>query len=187
MNSETHESTPARNIILVGFMGSGKSTIGRELGQLLGYPLIDTDHQISQAESSTIPELFEIKGEQYFRNCETRLLNTLHEQEINHHIIATGGGLPIRTENHAILRKLGYIVWLQANPDTILDRTSRNKNRPLLQTEKPRETIETLLTQRTPIYKDIAHLAIPTSNLDIKETAHGILESARYFFSCTWQ
>lgn len=183
MNSESSEPAPARNIILVGFMGSGKSTVGRELGKLLGYPLIDTDQQISQAESATIPEIFQKKGETYFRDCETRLLSTLDEQSVHHHIIATGGGLPMKPQNHQTLRKLGYIVWLQADTDTILERTSRNTNRPLLQTENPREVIEKLLSQRTPIYQEIAHLTVPTSGLDIKETAHGILESARYFFA----
>lgn len=185
MNAESNDPSTARNIILIGFMGSGKSTVGRELGKLLGYPLIDTDQQISKAETSTIPEIFATKGETYFRQRETSLIEQLNENNIHHHIIATGGGLPMQTRNHPILRKLGYIVWLQADTDTILERTSRNNNRPLLQTADPRGTIETLLAERTPIYQEIAHLTIPTSGLDISETAHGILESARYFFAST--
>ncbi|SHI86873.1 shikimate kinase [Rubritalea squalenifaciens DSM 18772] len=183
MQSESSESVPARNIVLIGFMGSGKSTVGRELGKLLGYPIVDTDHKIEEQEGLTIPEIFSTKGEDYFRTTETKLIQSLCEEGISHHIIATGGGLPMREENRPLIRQLGYVVWLQADVDTILNRTSRNSNRPLLQTDNPRKTIEELLEKRNPVYEEVCHLRIRTSNLDIEETAHGILESARYFFA----
>lgn len=185
MNSENHqplEPQPSRNIILVGFMGSGKSTIGRELGQLLSYPMIDTDSMIEEIEKISIADIFSLKGESYFRESETDALHQLAESSLTHHIIATGGGLPVKEENRPLLRQLGYVVWLDANTDTILERTSRNSNRPLLQTENPRETINKMLEQRNAIYSDVSHLRLQTSGLSIAETAHGILESARYFF-----
>lgn len=182
MNAEDQQTLPARNIILVGFMGSGKSTIGRELGKLLSYPLIDTDSQIEELEKISVSDIFSLKGEDYFRNCETQAVEQLIESEFTHHIIATGGGLPVKAENRPLLRKLGYVVWLDANTDTILERTSRNTNRPLLQTEDPRATVEKMLAKRNSIYREVSHLRLQTSGLSIAETAHGILESARYFF-----
>lgn len=173
---------PAKNIILVGFMGSGKSTIGRELGQLLSYPLIDTDSVVEEQEQISISDIFSLKGEDYFRDCETAAVKRLLGTCLDHHIIATGGGLPLREENRKLLKKLGYVVWLDATPDSILERTSRTNNRPLLQTENPRKTIEEMLEKRHSIYKDVAHLRLQTTGLSISETAHGILESARYFF-----
>lgn len=180
MNEE--KPLPAKNIILVGFMGSGKSTIGRELGKLLSYPLIDTDTQIEELEKLSVADIFSLKGEAHFRNSETQVIQELLDQGMTHHIIATGGGLPVKEENRPLLRKLGYVVWLDANTDTILERTSRTNTRPLLQTENPRETIERMLEERNSIYRDVAHLHLQTSGLSIAETAHGILESARYFF-----
>jgi shikimate kinase len=180
MNEE--KPLPAKNIILVGFMGSGKSTIGRELGKLLSYPLIDTDSQIEELEKLSVADIFSLKGESHFRNSETQVVQNLLDQGMTHHIIATGGGLPVKEENRPLLKQLGYVVWLDANTDTILERTSRTNTRPLLQTENPRETIERMLEQRNSIYEDVAHLHLQTSGLSIAETAHGILESARYFF-----
>lgn len=182
MNQDPHLDKPAENIILVGFMGSGKSTIGRELSKLLSYPLIDTDQFIVDQEKLSVADIFSLNGEDYFRNCESEALRQLIHQQTSHHIIATGGGLPMRPENQALLRQLGYVVWLDARIDTILQRTSRTTHRPLLQTENPRSTIESMLTQRNSIYQNVSHLRIQTSDLNISESAHGILESARYFF-----
>lgn len=182
MNTESSNTTPARNIILVGFMGSGKSTIGRELGKLLSYPLIDTDSKIEELEKLSVADIFSLRGESYFRNCETQAVDQLINDGVTHHIIATGGGLPVKEQNRSLLRELGYVVWLDAKTDTLLERTSRNSKRPLLQTDNPRETIEKMLNQRNAIYKEVSHLRLQTSGLNIAETAHGILESARYFF-----
>lgn len=180
--SQPTEPAPARNIVLVGFMGSGKSTIARELGQLLTYPAIDTDSKIEEVEKISIADIFSLKGESYFRDAETEALQQLVDEGLTHHIIATGGGLPVKEENRPLLRELGYVVWLDANTDTILERTSRNSNRPLLQTEDPRATINKMLEERNAIYSEVSHLRLQTSGLSIAETAHGILESARYFF-----
>jgi shikimate kinase len=99
------------------------------------------------------------------------------------HIIATGGGIVERPENRALLRQLGYVVWLIVSPAEILRRTSRNKDRPLLNNDHPEETITRLLEHRSPIYKDTAHEEIETDPLTFPEIATGIIESGRYFFS----
>ncbi len=169
-----------RNIILIGFMGTGKSTIGRNLSRTFGYPLIDTDHLIEEREGCPIPEIFAEKGEEAFRDVETETLKSLAKH--SGHIIATGGGIIGREENRALLRELGYVVWLIAKPSEILKRTSRNNNRPLLNNEDPEKTIRDLLEVRTPLYRDTAHLGIETDNLSFDEVTTGIIESARYHF-----
>jgi len=169
------------NIILIGFMGTGKSTIGRSLSQSLSYPVIDTDQLIEKQQGLSIPKIFEEDGEEAFRDMETALLKSLLEQ--SGHIISTGGGIIIREENRELLRKMGYVIWLVASPGEIYKRTSRNNNRPLLNNEDPEGTIQKLLEARTPLYKDCAHLAIETNQLNFDEITTGIIESARYYFS----
>ena len=169
-----------QNIILIGFMGTGKSTIGRNLSQIFGYPLIDTDHIIVEQQGRPIPEIFASEGENAFRDIETNLLHSLHKH--SGHIIATGGGIIGREENRNILRELCYVVWLIAKPSEILERTSRNSNRPLLNNDDPEGTIRDLLEIRTPLYSKTAHLGIETDDLSFDEVTTGIIESARYHF-----
>jgi shikimate kinase len=171
-----------KNIILVGFMGTGKSTIGRQLSKALGYPLLDTDIHIAGAEKRSIPDIFENEGEKHFRDLETNLLKGLTHDHCHKQIIATGGGLIKRPENRELLRELGFVVWLVATPETILERTSRNRNRPLLQTANPAETIALMLEEREPCYREAAHLILETNNLSFPEIKTGIIESARYYY-----
>lgn len=177
------DETPPKNLVLIGFMGSGKSTVGRELHSRLGYELVDMDSVIEQREGRPITRIFEEKGEAYFRDLETELLKELCSVPGGRRIISTGGGIVGREENRELLRKLGYVVWLQAPVKVIYDRTSRNRERPLLQTEDPERKIEALLATRTPWYEEASHLKVDTSGLDGGELATGILESARYFFA----
>ena len=171
-----------KNLILVGFMGTGKSTIGRHLSKALGYPLIDTDARIMAQQKRPIPQIFEDDGEAYFRDLETETLQTLRDEQCHKRIIAAGGGVTLRPENRQLLRDLGFVVWLVAQPETILERTSRNKDRPLLQTKDPAKTIRLMLAERDPFYRESAHLVLETSNLDFAEITTGIIESARYFY-----
>ncbi len=175
--------TPPKNIVLIGFMGSGKSTVGRELHQRLGYPLIDMDHVIEQRAGKPITAIFAEDGEQKFREMETQLLEELADPTATRRIISTGGGVVGRQENRELLRLLGYVVWLHAPTSVILDRTSKNRDRPLLHTDDPATRVEALLTERKPLYAETAHLKVETAGLDCKELATGILESARYFFT----
>ena len=172
-----------KNIILIGFMGCGKSTIGRKLEHLLGYPLVDTDDLIEQKTGLSVTEIFATRGEEYFRALEAAMLHELAAPNAPRRIISTGGGIVTRKRNRNLLKHLGYVVWLQAPVDVILERTSRNRDRPLLRTENPREKIETLLTERKPMYAAASDIEVETIGLDAGEIACGILESARYHFA----
>lgn len=171
-----------RNIVLIGFMGSGKTTVGRELHQRLGYPLVDMDQVIEQRAKKSITTIFAEDGETVFRDMETALLGELCEHATRR-IISTGGGVVGRPENRALLRLMGYVVWLHAPMDVILERTGKNRDRPLLQTDDPAARAAALMEVRQPLYKQTAHLKVDTAGLDCGELATGILESARYFFT----
>jgi shikimate kinase len=174
---------PPKNIVLIGFMGSGKSTVGRELNHRLGYPLVDMDQVIERKAGKPITAIFADEGEQAFRDMETQLLEELAQATTPRRIISTGGGVIGREHNRALLRHLGYVVWLHAPISVILERTAKNRERPLLHTDDPRARIEALMAVRNPLYCEAAHLKIDTSGLDCAELATGILESARYFFT----
>ena len=175
--------TPPKNIVLIGFMGSGKSTVGRELHHRLGYPLVDMDYVIEQRARKSIAAIFTDEGEEAFRDMETHLLEELCNPNASRRIISTGGGIIGREENRKLLRRLGYVVWLHAPIDLILERTAKNRERPLLHTDDPAARIEALMAVRKPLYEQTAHLKVKTSGLDSNELATGILESARYFFT----
>ena len=175
--------TPPKNIVLIGFMGSGKSTVGRELHQRLGYPLVDMDQVIEMRTRKSIRTIFEKMGEEAFREMETSLLEELIDPATPRRIISTGGGVIGREQNRIMLRQLGYVVWLNAPPETVLDRTAKNRDRPLLHVDDPASKIEALMSQRKPLYAETAHLKIDIAELDSDEIATGILESARYFFA----
>lgn len=174
---------PERNIILVGLMGCGKSTVGRALSKMLHYPLVDTDQHIEKLEGQRIPDIFKTKGEAYFRSCEAQLVQSLIETKVQKQIIATGGGLPTSPQTRDILPQLGYVVWLNADIETLHERTSRTDSRPLLRTDDPKGVLTTLLDDREGYYDECSHLKINTKGLDIDDIAHGILESARFYFS----
>lgn len=172
-----------KNIVLIGLMGCGKTTIGRKLQGMLGYPMVDTDQLIEEKAGMSISEIFAKRGEQSFRELESAVLNELTAPNAPRRIIATGGGIIGRKHNRRLLASLGYVVWLQAPVDVILQRTARNRDRPLLQTENPKEKIEKLLVERSPLYHQIADLELETAGLETEEIACGILESARYHFA----
>ncbi|MEP4076195.1 shikimate kinase [Haloferula sp.] len=172
-----------KNIVLVGFMGCGKSTIGRKLEHLLGYPLVDTDQLIEQKTGTPVAEIFASRGEDYFRELEAAILHELAAPDAPRRIISTGGGIVTRKRNRALIKQLGYVVWLQAPVDIILERTGRNRDRPLLNTDNPREKVESMLAERKPMYAAAADIEVETVGLDAREIACGILESARYHFA----
>jgi shikimate kinase len=171
------------NIVLIGFMGSGKSTVGRELQVRLGYPLVDMDQVIEQRAGKPITAIFADEGEPAFRKMETALLEELADPAAPRRIISTGGGVVGTAENRALLRSMGYVVWLDAPFQAIMERTAKSRQRPLLHTEDPAAKISELMTAREPLYQESAHLKLDTAGLDSGELATGILECARYFFS----
>lgn len=178
-------ATTMKNIVLIGFMGCGKSTIGREIHHRLGYPLLELDQIIEDTLGKKITEIFREEGEAAFRDFETLQLIEISKQTDGNNIISTGGGIVIRADNRMYLRHLGFVVWLCAKEKVIFERTSRNRDRPLLNTPTARENISRLLVEREPWYKETAHLRIDTDGLDAHEVATGIIESARYFFGNT--
>lgn len=165
-----------RNIVLTGFMGTGKTAVGKELSRLLSMRLVDIDHEIEQAEAMSIKDIFLKKGESYFREIEAEIIKTYAEEE--RLIIATGGGAVLREKNLAALRKNGMIFCLTACPETIRDRTSRNDERPLLRGNDQIEKIRNLLSSRSPLYEQ-AGIMIDTENkspLQIAEEIIGIAQ-----------
>ena len=174
-------STARTNIVLIGFMGSGKTSIGRLVAQRLGFQFIDTDAKIIERTGLQVAEIFERHGEAWFREQETSTLRSLNI--LNRAVISTGGGIVVRKENHAILRELGFVVWLTASEDVIFERVSRNKKRPLLETADPRETVHKLLTERQHLYEAVAQYTLDTTTLAHESTASALIAEARRTFS----
>ncbi|MDH3220177.1 MAG: shikimate kinase AroK [Gammaproteobacteria bacterium] len=149
-----------RNIILIGPMGSGKSTIGNIIARRLHREFQDSDYYIEKRTGVDIARIFDIEGEQGFRDRESSALHDLLSQ--NNRVIATGGGSVLREENQKLLKQKGFIVFLDTTVNQQMQRLARDKKRPLLQTENPRERLESLLQERRPIYLDLADLVVKT-------------------------
>ena len=170
------------NVILIGFMGVGKSTIANGLAKSLGFDVLDTDKMIEESQSRSINEIFSTEGEESFREMESVILGNILAKT-NRSVISTGGGIVTREENIKELKSIGIVFWLDAGVDSILDRVSGNRDRPLLKTENPREKIVNLLSEREPLYERCADERIQTDDLSIDETSYGIAETARVWFS----
>lgn len=168
-----------KHVILIGFMGSGKSTVGFRLSYKLKKCLIDTDKLIEEREKMSISEMFATKGESYFRQKETECLNSLFH-ELGSRVISLGGGTPIREENREIIKKLGKVIYLQASPDTIYQRVKHDTSRPLLQCENPKGRIEALLAERNPIYEGVADIIIHVDGKEMKDVVQEIVEAVQY-------
>ncbi len=147
------------NIILIGFMGSGKTTIGKRLAQILEYQFIDTDAYIEQQMNLTVKEIFTMHSEEYFRRLETETIKELKNNTTNT-IIATGGGLALREENALLLKQLGMVIFLQVGKDEVLNRLSSDTTRPLLQGENVEQKVAELLAYRNPKYSVAADYII---------------------------
>lgn len=171
------------NVILIGFMGSGKSAIGLRLAGLLGFEFIDMDACIAAQAGRSIPEIFAEEGEAGFRARETAVLWELVNSGKEHAIISTGGGIVTQPVNNAPLRALGWIVWLTTSDEILWQRVRRNRERPMLHTEDPRKTFDDLLALRRPLYQALADATVDTRGLTVEEAAYGISESARVHFN----
>lgn len=173
-------------IILIGLMGCGKTTLGKELSKITGLPLLDMDAVIEEQIGKSIPDIFRDHGEAHFRSLETALLRYLTERRAFSHtppIISTGGGVVVRAENRELLRRLGFVVWLNAGTKDILQRTARATNRPLLKVKNRRAVIERLQQERNPLYAAAAHMRMDTSQVDIPELVERIRQSAEAYFA----
>ncbi|MBN9029318.1 MAG: shikimate kinase [Rhizobiales bacterium 63-7] len=163
-----------RNLILVGLMGAGKSSVGKIVASQLGIPFIDTDHEIERVSRMTIPELFARYGEREFRDLETRVIRRLLRQ--GPRVVSTGGGAFINERTRQHLKSGGLSIWLKADLDVLWDRVSRRDNRPLLKTENPKQTLENLMTARYPIYAE-ADLTVQSRDVRKELVAREILDA----------
>lgn len=161
------------NIILIGFMGSGKSSVGIHLSYRLRQSLQDTDKRIVREQGCGIPEIFARSGEAAFRQMEHTLLVHLKETARNQ-IIATGGGLVLQEDNRRLLKEIGEVVYLRAGADTIYERVKRDQSRPLLQCEDPYGRICELLKERAPIYEQAADIIIDVDGKDFRRIVNEI-------------
>lgn len=164
------------NVILIGFMGSGKTTVGLRLSYRLRRPVTDTDKEIEREEKRSISEIFASDGEAYFRDRETACLKKLLNGAKNQ-IISVGGGLPLREENRALMRELGQVFYLKASAQTIYDRLKHDTTRPLLQGDDPQSRIRTLLNERDAYYAKAADVTV---NVDGKDFEQIMSEIERY-------
>lgn len=145
-----------KRIVLVGFMGAGKTTIGKVLAKELSCKFIDTDEVIEKEQGRKISEIFEKDGEFAFRDMETELLKQLKESQESF-VLSVGGGMPVREENRALLREIGTVIYLNTTKEELVRRLSGDKNRPLLQGGILEEKVIVLMEAREEIYKEIAH------------------------------
>lgn len=164
------------NIILTGYMGSGKTTIGNRIAELTGYTFVDTDEMIVEQQQRSISDIFAKDGEQPFRDMETALLRQLIADNHKRLVISTGGGMPVREENRQLLKILGLVVYLKAEPKTIYDRIKGDTARPLLQCENPMKRIEEMLAVRDPLYEEGALVTVSVDGLSRAEAAGEVLK-----------
>lgn len=168
---------PSR-IFLVGPMGAGKTTIGRQLAQSLGLEFDDTDQEIQRRTGVDISTIFEYEGEDGFRRREMKAIAEMVEQD--NVVLATGGGAVTQPENRRLLAARGYVIYLSCSPEQQFERTYKDKNRPLLQTEDPLEMLKSLNGEREPQYQEIADLVVSTEGRSAQAV---VKEVVRHFES----
>lgn len=161
------------NVFLIGPMGVGKSTIGRLLASQLDLPFFDSDREIEFVTGADIPWIFDVEGEQGFRIREARMIDTLTQR--TGIILATGGGAILDANSRRFLHSRGTVVYLRASVAQQLERTGKDKNRPLLQTENPLAKIKELIKIREPLYRETAHVIIDTSRKSPRSVSTDIL------------
>jgi shikimate kinase len=149
-----------QNIFLVGPMGAGKTTIGRQLAAALGLEFIDSDRELQARTGVEIPLIFEIEGEQGFRRRERRLIDELTQR--TGVVLATGGGAVLDPQNRQHMGARGWVVYLHCSPEQQFERTARDRNRPLLQTDDPLARLRELMEIRDPLYRKLADLVVST-------------------------
>lgn len=162
-----------KNIYLVGFMGTGKSTVGKALAKVLNKEFKDLDELIEERENRKIVEIFDQFGEQYFREVETAVVRDISEKEDL--VIATGGGVVVNEENFSLLKKSGTLITLVASPETIYERIKDSIERPLLNVENPLDTIKRMLFERAYYYIK-SDFIVDTTDREIEDIISEICE-----------
>ena len=166
--------TTSKNIVLVGPMGSGKTTVGRRLAYKLNQIFFDTDHEIIDKTGVTIDHIFDIEGEEGFRERESKILENFCQ--MSNIILATGGGIVILPKNRKILRNTGLVVYLSSSVDQLLRRTSKSKTRPLLENSTDRKkTITELVEARDVYYREVASIVVNTTGKKLHEVINIII------------
>jgi len=166
------------NIVLVGPMGSGKTTIGRRLAHELNQDFFDTDHEIIGKTGVTIDHIFDIEGEEGFRERESKILENLCQ--MSNIILATGGGIVIKSKNREILKNSGLVVYLSSSVDQLLRRTAKSKTRPLLENSTDRrKTITDLIEARDLYYREVSSLVVDTTGKKFHEVINIIKREAK--------
>ena len=169
--------TTSKNIVLIGPMGSGKTTVGRRLAHELNQDFFDTDHEIIDKTGVTIDHIFDIEGEKGFRKRESKILENLCQ--MSNIILATGGGIVILKKNRKILKNAGLVVYLFSSVDQLFRRTSKSKTRPLLENSSDRKkTITELLEDRDVYYREVASFVVDTTGKKLKEIINIILRES---------
>ena len=163
-----------RPVVLVGLMGAGKSTVGRRLAAMLGRDFVDADDAIAAAAGRSIPEIFETFGEAYFRDGERRVIARLMDEA--HGVIATGGGAFVDPATRALILERGIAVWIDCPVETLVERTAKRSNRPLLRNGDPREILTRLAHERAPFYAE-APIRVLSENGPHADTARAIIEA----------
>jgi len=166
-------SAGCKNIILTGFMGAGKTTVGRILARNCGFDFVDLDEMIVVSRGKPIKEIFADEGEEAFRNYETETLLSL--RDVSRRVIATGGGIILRPENRQILKRMGVVVYLRASFGTLVKRVSKSNQRPLADLSNGTERLQSLLESRKSLYEQ-ADIVVDTDNSDGSQVASYILE-----------
>lgn len=163
------------NVFLVGPMGAGKTTIGRQLSELLRLEFVDSDHEIEARTGANIPWIFDVEGEDGFRAREESVIDELTQRQGI--VLATGGGVVMREANRQHLHDRGVVIYLQTPVAVQLERTSRDRNRPLLRTPDPRRRLTELMLMRDPLYREAAHIVMPTDGGSARDVAMRILHA----------
>ncbi len=166
------------NIILIGYMGCGKTSLGKKLSYKERIALLDTDKMIEQKQGMTVSEIFDEKGEGAFRMMETECLKEIMGYS-EKYVISVGGGLPVKEENRELLKELGSVVYLRAKPDTIYERLKNDTSRPLLRGDDPKGKIESMIKQRDPVYEMAADCIVDVDEKGYEVITGEILEALK--------
>lgn len=171
-----------KSIVLIGMPGSGKSTVGRKLAHLMRLPFVDSDHEVEIAAGMSIPQIFEKLGEPAFRDGERKVIaRLLGGPQV---VLSTGGGAFMNEKTRTLIKDQAVSIWLKANLDVLLDRTSRTDDRPLLRNGDPRAILSNMMAVREPVYAG-ADLTVLSENQPVDTTTHRVLAAIKTYLSST--
>lgn len=179
IRSDARGSNAPSSIILVGMMGAGKTTIGRQLAHVLGRQFLDLDHEMEARCGVRVALIFDIEGEAGFRKRETALLDEC--SQYRGMVLATGGGAVLAPENRRILKERGTVVYLRAGVDELFRRVARDRTRPMLKASDPRQRIVDLLAQREPLYEEVADVTLDTGAVPVAQVVRNLLPYLKEF------